>query len=79
MATSYLVRKERDGSILSLIRSCDSGAIEHMIDGEWLPAPNAFAILVGELGEEITVEEARDIAPRFGGTIESEGPEKIDC
>lgn len=75
MGTTYLVRKKPDGGIWSLIRYCDSGAIEHLVNGKWLPAPKAFYIFTGEIGDEITKEEARTIAPQFGGTIELDAEE----
>ena len=75
MGTSYLVDKNMDDSILSLIRVCDNGDIEYLKNGEWLPSPHAFDILMGEIGDAITPEEARDIAPRFGGTIELDDAE----
>lgn len=76
MGTTYLVRKTKDGNIWSLIRWTDEGAIERLASGKWVPDPNEFYISMGEIGDEITVEEARAIAPQFGGTIELNGPEE---
>ena len=72
MGTSYLVRKKTDRSVHSLIRVCDDGAVEYLANGKWLPEPNAFHVLMGEIGEEVSAVEARDIAQQFGGTIDLE-------
>ena len=75
MGTTYLVRRDKDGSVWLLMRVCDDGAIERLVNGKWFPEPNEFYVSMGELGDDITPEEAREIAPRFGGTIELDDAE----
>jgi hypothetical protein len=75
MRPTYLVRKDKDGIVWLLMRVCDDGAVERLVNGKWLPEPNEFYVSIGELGDDITAEEAREIAPQFGGTIELDDTE----
>ena len=67
----YLVEKYPNGEILRLIRirrnlgGDPSKGVEQLENGDWVNFESwsyAFYILTGEIGEDITEEEAREIA-----------------
>ena len=74
MGTTYLVRKNADSAVYSLLRVCDDGAVEYLAGSTWLPEPNAFYVIIGEIGDEVTAEEAEAIARGMGGDLSTRPP-----